>query len=112
MSRRCEWSCRTATRSSSPLVLGGKFTLAFTPVVSRWIEPIDGTVTLHSGRWSVGEDLAPGRYVADVAPGARGFLSVDRAGIRTAMELLGLVACVRGVGGLPEHDLGGAFICG
>ena len=66
----------------------GKFTLAFTPVVSRWIEPIDGTVTLHSGRWSVGEDLAPGRYVADVAPGARGFLSVDRAGIRTAMELL------------------------
>ena len=66
----------------------GEFTLAFTPVVSRWIEPIDGTVTLHSGRWSVGEDLAPGRYVADVAPGARGFLSVDRAGIRTAMELL------------------------
>lgn len=74
--------------SAGPRQELGEFTLAFTPVASRRIEPIGGTVILYSGRWSVGDDLAPGRYVLEVDPGVRGSLQVVGGGHRGAVELL------------------------
>ena len=64
----------------------GEFTLDFTPVTSRRIEPIDGQVILHAGRWFVGDDLAPGRYVAEVGPGKRGSLVVSDGRVDVNLE--------------------------
>jgi hypothetical protein len=73
----------------------GEFELAFTPVTSRRVEPIDGQVILHAGRWFVGDDLAPGRYIAEVAPGQSGMLVVSDGRVDVNYETL---ASLGGIG--------------
>jgi hypothetical protein len=69
----------------------GEFTLAFTPVTSRWIEPVDGLVTVHAGRWLVGDDIEPGRYLAEVGPGQRGLLYVTDGRVDVNLETIELL---------------------
>lgn len=83
----------------------GDFLLAFTPVTSRRVEPIGGRVTLHSGTWSVGDDLTHGVYRVDWPAGEFGNLVVvdGRTGARRD-EMLGGNGNDREAG-IPALDL-------
>lgn len=76
---------RVRLRKGDKVQLDSLSAARFTPVTSPYVTTVK-TVNLYAGTWTVGKDLAPGRYVATPGAGQSGNFIVDAEGVD---EILG-----------------------
>jgi len=60
----------------------------FQPVTTPFVVKVQ-TVSMHSGSWVVGEDIAAGRYAATPTSGSENFIVNDKDGAPAVNEILG-----------------------
>lgn len=76
---------RARLRSGDKIQLSGLSSVIFTPVTSPYVTSVK-TTNLYAGTWTVGQDIAPGRYVATPGAGQSGNFIIDAEGVD---EILG-----------------------
>ncbi|MST31899.1 hypothetical protein GHK86_04050 [Acidimicrobiaceae bacterium USS-CC1] len=76
---------RARLRKGDKIELSGLSSVTFTPVATPYVTTVK-VVDLYAGTWIVGQDIAPGRYVATPGAGQSGNFIVNAEGID---EILG-----------------------
>lgn len=76
---------RVQIHSGDQIQISGLAQVYFAPVTTPFVTTY-GPVNLYAGKWTVGQDLGPGRYTATPAPGQTGNFVINREGVD---EILG-----------------------
>jgi len=76
---------RAWLQNGDKIQLSGLSSVTFTPVATPYVTAIE-PVDLYAGTWTVGQDIAPGRYVATPGAGQSGNFIINGEGIN---EILG-----------------------
>jgi len=76
---------RARLQKGDEIQLSGLSSVTFTPVATPYVTAVK-PVDLYAGTWTVGQDIAPGRYVATPGAGQSGNFIINGEGIN---EILG-----------------------
>lgn len=82
---------RTDIAEGDKIQLQGISKAHFEPVTTPFVTEVKA-LTLYSGTWKAGEDIAPGRYKAVPVVGSGNFIVDDASGMPTVNEILGTQA--------------------
>ena len=78
---------RTKISNDDQVQIQGISKVHFEPVTSPFVKSVQ-TVNLYSGRWTVGEDIAQGRYKAQASSGSGNFI-ISKNGFPVTNEIIG-----------------------